>query len=107
MYDLMVTLDSRGDIVFFDDLSNILGYNRSEVINKNWYEIFINKEDIEKISNLFLKLFENGNIKEIEPHRNELRTKDGRYILMNFNNTMFKNEDGELFVRANGIQDRD
>ena len=88
MYDVMVTLDSRGDIVFFDDLSNILGYNRDEVIHKNWYELFINKEDIENISN-------------------ELRTKDGKYILMNFNNSMFENKEGELFVKSNGIQHSD
>lgn len=107
MYDVMVTLDSRGDIVFFDDLSNILGYNRDEVIHKNWYELFINKEDIENISNIFLKLFENGNVIEIESHRNELRTKDGKYILMNFNNSMFENKEGELFVKSNGIQHSD
>ena len=72
MYDLMVTLNSSGDIVFFDDLSDILGYNRDEVINKNWYEIFINNEDIDYLSDIFMELFKNGNVIEIKPHKQKM-----------------------------------
>ena len=74
------------------------------MINKNWYEIFINNEDIDYLSDIFMELFKNGNVIEIKPHKNEIRTKDGKYVLMNFNNIMFKNQDGELFIKSNGIK---
>ena len=102
MHDFSVTLDSKAKVVDFDDMSNILGYKKSEVIGQNWFEVFIANEDKKKILKVFSALFDTGDIQTIDSYSNDIKTKNNKHLFIDFANEMFKDKNGELFVRSNG-----
>jgi len=96
----MVVLDSKATIIEFEKYSEILGYKEEELIGKNWFDVFIEADNMVEILDVFYTLFSTGDIQAIESYVNDIRTKDGKHLLMDFENTMFKNSDGELLLKS-------
>ena len=75
---IVLILDTKGRIVMFNSyMEQVSGYRLEEVKGKDWFEIFLPKEDHAKIRELFSKA-----ISGIQTKRNinSVITKDGRKI---------------------------
>ncbi|WP_342304274.1 PAS domain-containing sensor histidine kinase [Methanolobus sp. ZRKC5] len=91
-----LTLASNGDIISFNDyLLDLTGWKKEEVLNKNWFEIFLPAETTADIKTAFLKTIENNDVPTY--HENEIITKDGDRRLIAWTNTVFKDQHGRIF----------
>ncbi|WP_292470517.1 PAS domain S-box protein [Methanolobus sp.] len=88
-------LDSGGNIVFCNDfLLDLTGWKREEVLNKNWFDIFLPEEIIPEVKAVFLKTIETADMPSY--HENEIITKNGQRRSIAWNNTTFKDIDGNI-----------
>jgi PAS domain S-box-containing protein len=91
--ELVVLLDKNADIVEFQDPSGITGYSIEEVVNSNWFEIFIHYVDQKEVMLVFNSLFANE-----APHwtyDNRIICKNGLEKLLRFNNRKVKSASGK------------
>lgn len=90
--DLILILNSNFQIEYVNKVSStqILGYNKSEMIGRNGTE-FIHKDDINEVLERFHKRFEllEGTIEV------RLKHKNGTYIWVESNGKLFKNKEGQ------------
>jgi len=91
---LIVTLDTEGKIKRFNKYAETLtGYSKEEVLNKKWMDIFICKEDKQRI----VKVFKTGldNIEKITNYENNISTKSGQTPLIRWNNSLLYDTDSK------------
>jgi len=87
---LSVTLDSKATIVSFSDTDScITGYEASEVIGKNWFEVFISKQNTQEIQNVFENFFM-GDLSYWE-YENSITCKDGTHKHLKWQNALKRN----------------
>lgn len=84
---LIVTLDTRANIITFNKYSEILtGYRKEEVIGKNWFKTFIPPEEINSITDTFIEVLDNqSNTSSFE---NIIVTKNGEKRLIGWRNNL-------------------
>jgi PAS domain S-box-containing protein len=75
--------------------SQILGYNESEVIGKNWFDSFIPPETKELVKTTFSKLM-NGKIDETKYFENEIVTKSGEKRFIAWHNTLLQDYNNRI-----------
>ena len=83
--NLVVILDNKGNIVKFNKEAEVVtGYKEKEVLYKNIFDVFIAKEELEDVKNVFIQLKEKN-----FPNRfiNSWITKNGEKKLISWNNT--------------------
>lgn len=92
-------LNNDGSINFCNDyLLRITGYEREEVLGKNWFEIFIPIDERAKLRQLFS---EGVIIKEFSKnHENLILTKTREELYVLWYNIALKSEEGEVFGTA-------
>jgi len=90
-----VVLDTKANITNLEnwDLS-MSGYDVSEVIGKNWFEIFIPESNMDEILHVF-ESFLKGNISFWE-YENEITCKDGTHRLVKWHNTLLRDKDNHV-----------
>lgn len=102
---ISVLLDSSGNISFCNDfLLHLTGYENHEVINRNWFEIFLP----EKIRNIILEryiLSVKNNIDFSVNYENEIITKSGELKLIAWTNTILRDFDGNIIGAASMGED--
>lgn len=83
---ISVMLDENGNIIFCNNfLLKLTGYSHDELINKNWFDIFI-KEDIrEQVFQIYKKLMSGDPVPQ--NYENEILTKSGETLIIDWNNT--------------------
>lgn len=87
-----VTLDVNANIIDFGGkASSISGFSASDVLGKNWFEVFIPEKDLDGILTVF-KGFLNGDLSFWE-HKNEITCKDGSKCLIQWKNTLRRDPD--------------
>jgi PAS domain S-box-containing protein len=90
-----VMLDSNANIVFCNNfLLDLTGWKREEVLNKNWFDLFLPAEIISEIKSVFFRTVENADLPTY--HENEIVTKDGYRRLIAWNNTVLKDRHGKI-----------
>ena len=93
---IAVMLDENGDITFCNQhLETITGWNCDEVYGKNWFDIFIPadiKSDLLEL--VFRKTFSTGEV--TAHHINEIVTRDGKRCTISWNNTVFRDFEGNV-----------
>ncbi len=90
---ISVILDTNGKIIFCNEyLLRITGFLYEEIINKNWFEIFIPQETRAKVYKTTNKIIQGDSILYFE---NEICTKSGEKLLIAWSNTLLKDENGE------------
>jgi PAS domain S-box-containing protein len=99
---LIVGLGLRGQIVLFNKkCEEATGYKKTEVLGKNWFEIFIparNRPDLDEV----FKTVVSGNLPS--RYENNILTKTGEECLISWSNTTVRNEKLEITgVLAIGI----
>ncbi len=93
---IAVMLDVNGTITFCNQyLLDLTGWEYSETIGGNWFERFIAPEIREGLEKeVFERTFKEGVVK---PHHiNEIVTHDGDRRLISWNNTVFRDLDGQV-----------
>lgn len=94
--NLIVILDLNGYFVRFNQAAEKLtGYSREELIGKEIWEFVIPEEEREKVKNVFNSLKE-GNLSVAGNHENNWVTKSGEYKLLDWHNTVVRNDDDEI-----------
>jgi len=88
-----VVLDTHANIIAFEGLaSSISGYTASEVIGRNWFELFIPESNLEEMLNVF-NGFLDGDLSFWE-YENEITCKDGTHQLIRWKNALRRSADG-------------
>lgn len=91
---IVLVLDKNANIILFNKYAEkITGYSKKEVIGKNWFELFIPGNEAYTIKNVFEDVLKN--LPDYSNYENKILTKDGRELLINWSNTIVKNEKGE------------
>lgn len=92
-------LDSNGNISFCNRyLLDLTGYAAEEVLNKNWFDLFIPKEILEDVKRVFhYGILNNSLPTHVE---NEIVAKDGVKKLISWNNTVLKDTVGNIIGAA-------
>ena len=91
-----VSLDLNGYITYVNNfLIELTRWRRDELIGKNWFEILI-PEEIKKSlqDNIHEKITEENTFSPY--HENEIVTKTGERRLIAWNNTLLRNNEGEI-----------
>ena len=103
---LNVVLNQNGIILSYESAIEELEYAQDEVIGKNWFDIFIEPTDKNKIFKLFMECFYRDNFLDKKPqlHTNDVITKNGHHKLIDFENEMLLSHTGEKFILVKGIE---
>ena len=92
---VIVTLDSKANIVTFNKYAEKLtGYKKEEVVGKNWFDIFITKEDKGIIPRVFKDVI--NKMPESSQHENFILTKNNSKRLISWSNNLLRNSSGNI-----------
>ena len=95
---LSIILDKEGNIIFCNDfLLSITGWQKTEIIGRNWFDLFVSKNIFENVNQIFNRAIQDGNYETY--FENTIKTKSGEELLIAWNNTVLYNEKGQV----NGI----
>ena len=91
---LVISLDTEGKIIIFNSYcESFLGYKETEVINKNWFELFSDKENRKNDEAVYNSLLQSGGPLQYE---NEILTKSGETRTILWSITTLKDENGNI-----------
>jgi len=90
---ISVNLDINGNITFANDyFLKLTGWQREEILGRNWFELFIPPEIELK------QLLYQGIMEGILPthHQNEILTRTGEHRLIDWSNTLLRDNQGNI-----------
>ena len=92
---IAVMTDIDGSITFCNDyLLRLTGWERSEAVGQNWFEMFIPDNEQPKVRALLADVPDDG---LIVPHfENEIKTRLGKRRMVRWTNTTLRNVDGAI-----------
>ncbi len=92
---IAVLLDTSGSIVFCNDfLLHLTGHRREEVLGKRWFDIFIPEDIRPSVELMFYGHIRTG---DMPPHyENDIQTKMGERKLIRWNNTILRDNEGNV-----------
>jgi len=96
---LSVMIDVNGDIIFCNNfLLDTTNYSLDEVLNKNWFDLFLPEESAKNTKLVFADAIKG---KEFAYHyENEIVTKTGERLLVSWNNTILRDLDKKIIGTA-------
>ncbi len=93
---MFVVLDKNGSITLINQKGcHILGYSETEILNKNWFDLFIVDENREEIKGIFKQLLA-GEIDFVEYYENAIVTKTGEQRIIAFRNSFIKDKESNI-----------
>ncbi len=93
---MFVSLNTRGEIVLLNQKAvEVMGYDISEVLGKNWFDLCIPQKISMKVKEVFEKIMR-GNLEGIEHFENDIITKSGELKTISWNNSYIRNDEGEI-----------
>ncbi len=98
---IKVILDANATVVYFECTLLEEQYRQDEVIGKNWFTLFISKEDTVAVMEVFHGLFQDMQV--WESYKNDIICKDGHQKYLDFHNQIFI-RDGEKYINSVGIE---
>ena len=91
-----VMLDRAGNITFINDfLLGITGWQRRQVIGRNWFDLFIPESVRDEIKDVHHRCI-SENVPPVDHHENEILAKDGQRRLIVWNNTVLHDSPGNI-----------
>lgn len=91
---VLITLDCEGKIKTFNSYAEILtGYDRGEVLGRNWFEIFIPNSDRQKANSVFEDCLRGNLINNVE---NPIICRNGEEKIILWNNSILRDENGNV-----------
>ena len=99
---ILVGINSDEEVTFINKKGcEILGYEKNEIIGRNWFDTFIPSEIRDNVRDLFKKLIS----AEIEPVRffdNPVLTSNGTERIIAWENTVIRDEAGNIISLSSG-----
>ena len=91
----ILTLDLNANITMFNKFAEKLtGYKKEEVLGKNWFNLFIPKQNRTIIPEVFANVLKE--MPEVSSYENYILCRNGSERLIHWENTVLKNENGEI-----------
>ncbi|MBW1671644.1 MAG: PAS domain S-box protein [Deltaproteobacteria bacterium] len=91
----ILTLDINANITLFNKFAaKLTGYKSEEVLGKNWFDLFIPKRNGSVIGEVFSNAL--GGISEFSSYDNPILLKNGSERIISWENTVLKDENGEI-----------
>ena len=95
--NIFVILNKHGDVISINKKGcETIGLQEHEIIGKNWFENFIPDKIKHQILNVFEKVFEDETSDEISQNTNPIIDVYGHERIIEWNNTVYKNQNGEV-----------
>ncbi|MFA5298330.1 MAG: ATP-binding protein [Lutibacter sp.] len=92
-------LNNDGSVHFCNDyLLQIIGYEKEEILGKNWFDLFVPNTSKEKLLALFAESLKTGFFSE--NNENEILTKNGELLCVLWYNIVLKSETDEVIGTA-------
>jgi len=103
---ISVVLDEQGDILDFESTIEGVEYDKSEVIGRNWFELFIEPDEQSEILKLFKDNFYNDDLlnKSLWKYTTDIKTKDCHHKLIDFENSILIYENGKKALYSKGME---
>ncbi|MDH3381363.1 MAG: ATP-binding protein [Flavobacteriaceae bacterium] len=87
-------LNTKGDIEYCNDyFLQITGYTKKEVINKNWFELFIPDSIKQKLNTIFIEGIKSGSV--TKNFENVILSKNKEELNILWNNIVLQSDDGK------------
>ncbi|MCD6447225.1 MAG: PAS domain S-box protein, partial [Candidatus Marinimicrobia bacterium] len=91
----IVVLDVNANITLFNKFAERLtGYKKNDVLGKNWFDLFIPKQNGNTIPKVFQKAIKE--MPEVSSYENPVLCKHGPEKLISWKNTVLKDETGKI-----------
>lgn len=91
--------DAQGHITFVNDaLLNCTGWAWSDVIHKNWFDLFVPPEARLEVTNIFFNAVSDGSFPS--HYENAIVTKDGAKRIIRFSNLVLRDPSGAIVGSA-------
>jgi PAS domain S-box-containing protein len=92
--EIIISIDKQGIITLLNDNGHkILGYNKGELVGKDWFNLCLPAGIKEEVRAVFDKLMTDP-AEDILTYENPVITRSGEERLILWHNTLLKNEDG-------------
>lgn len=105
---MMVGLDPKGNINLINQAgAKLLGYSKSELLGKNWFELMLPKEERDQVYQYFLQLMADDTLfsEGFENYENHITTKNGERRLLSWKNALLKDEFGHTTGLLSSAED--
>ncbi|MEP1096595.1 MAG: PAS domain-containing sensor histidine kinase [Cyclobacteriaceae bacterium] len=92
---ILMVLSKDGEILEINKKGcEVLGYSEEELLSKNWFDISIEKPEVEPVKKVHKGVL-NGDTR-YQTHDNHVITKSGEERLIHWQNTVIKNGEGKI-----------
>jgi PAS domain S-box-containing protein len=100
-----ISLDPQANITFANrHFLHLTGWNKEEIIGKNWFDLFIPGNIREKVWNVFNTIMAQKDILELSTYENEILTKAGELRNIAWSNVLTKDVQGDIvYITCIGI----
>ncbi len=100
--DIVVVLDRKAKIIRVNKFAEkVLGYSQTELSGKDWFEIFVPKDEVKDLKNVWKSLIETN--KSFGNHNeNPVKTKNGKLLDVLWSNVRIKHEGKVVAILAIG-----
>jgi PAS domain S-box-containing protein len=96
---IAMTVDCDARITYCNDhLLRLTGWTREELLNRNWFETFVSDEILTNMHKTFAALLTDA--PHAWHHENEIVTRSGKRLLIQWNNTVLRSLSGEVIGTA-------
>jgi PAS domain S-box-containing protein len=93
---MIVAINREGKITLINKRGcDILGYEKSEAMRKDWFETFLPEEERKTVREVFGKIMDNE-LEQTEYYENMIITKDGKKKLIAWHNSVLKDKNGNI-----------
>lgn len=93
---IVVIINSKKEIEYINDFgAKLLGYQREEVIGKNWFKNFIPRKNRDEINSVFDNLIE-GYVETFRTYFSPILTQDGTERIIFWKNSLLKDETNRI-----------
>lgn len=102
---MFVALDTSGIVPLANQKTcDVLGWEKDEIVGKNWFDNFLPENIREAVKSISLQLM-HGDIESVEYYENQILTKSGSERLIAWHNSILRNEQGEITGHLSSGQD--
>ena len=93
---IILALDEDGNITLINERGlKVLGYQREELLGKNWFKTCLPDKFREKVADVYRQLMR-GEIKPVKYYENQIQKKGGEKRIISWHNAVFRNSSGEI-----------
>ncbi len=103
---ILLALDKDGNVLMINKKGlEISGFERNEILGKNWFRTCLPENIQESVLSFFKKLV-SGKIKNMEESfENEIISRDGKKLLIAWHSTLIKDDDGKIIGTLSSGED--